>query len=193
MSDKAPPPSKRLRLRRFTLEDVDLLTELDSDPEVMRFINGGMPTPREEYERVILPRVIATYETGPYRGTFAAEEVGTDGVARFVGWFHMKDAYHWPGEVELGYRLRRAAWGRGLATEGAVELIRHALEDLGEPVVVAATTLANVGSQAVMRKAGMVFEREFVENRWQGEDKRSVKYVARRGDWRAPREGTTRA
>ena len=60
-------------------------------------------------------------------------------------------------------------------------MIRHTLEVQGEPLVIAATTIANLGSQRVMQKAGMVFDREFIENRWQGEDKRSVKYVGRRG------------
>ena len=47
--------TERLILRRFTPDDVDLLVELDSDPDVMRYINGGRPTPREEIETDILP------------------------------------------------------------------------------------------------------------------------------------------
>lgn len=182
---EAPPATGRLRFRRFTRADIDLLVDLDSDPEVMRWLTGGKPSTREYYEQA-MPRILATYETGPSRGTFAAEEMGGDGWGRFVGWFHLKDAYHWPGELELGYRLRRSAWGRGLATEGSVGLIRHALEDLGEPVVVAGTMRGNAGSQRVMGKAGMVFEREFVEDRWEGEDKRAVKYAARAGEWCEP-------
>ena len=47
--------TERLILRRFTPDDVDLLVELDSDPDVMRYINGGRPTPQEEIETDILP------------------------------------------------------------------------------------------------------------------------------------------
>src|SRR5437773_389107 len=43
--------TERLRLRPFTPDDVENLVELDSDPQVMRYINGGRPTPREEIER----------------------------------------------------------------------------------------------------------------------------------------------
>lgn len=186
MTAAAPPPTPRLRFRRFTMADVDLITDLDSDPQVMRWINGGTPTPRQDYLNSILPRVIRTYETGPSRGTFAAEELQPDGSHAFVGWFHLKDAYHWPGELELGYRLVRAAWGRGLATEGSIGLIRHALQDLREPVVIAAAKVENVGSWRVMEKAGMVRDQEFIETRWIGEDNRGVKYVARAGRWHAP-------
>jgi len=42
--------TERLELRRFTDDDVENLVELDSDPEVMRFINGGRPTARDEIE-----------------------------------------------------------------------------------------------------------------------------------------------
>ena len=58
--------SARLRLRRFTAADLDRLVELDSDPEVMRWISYGAPTPRERYEREILPRWFAQYDNwGP--------------------------------------------------------------------------------------------------------------------------------
>ena len=45
--------TKRLILRRFTPDDVDLVTALDADPAVMRYINGGRPTPREDRKSVV--------------------------------------------------------------------------------------------------------------------------------------------
>lgn len=48
------PETDRLILRRFTVDDVDNLVELDADPEVTHFINGGNPTPREVVEPEIL-------------------------------------------------------------------------------------------------------------------------------------------
>jgi RimJ/RimL family protein N-acetyltransferase len=47
--------TNRLTLRRFTEADVDNLFELNSDPEVMRYITGGKPTPREEIRDDIIP------------------------------------------------------------------------------------------------------------------------------------------
>jgi len=53
--------TERLVLRRFTEDDVDNLVELDSDPDVMHFINGGRPTPRHEIENDLLPKFIDYY------------------------------------------------------------------------------------------------------------------------------------
>lgn len=52
----------RLTLRRFTSDDVENLVELDRDPDVMRFINGGRPTPRDEIEKDVLPAFLDYYE-----------------------------------------------------------------------------------------------------------------------------------
>src|SRR6266511_1393505 len=52
----------RLVLRRFTDDDVDNLVDLDSDPDVMHFINGGRPTPREEIQDDVLPAFLEYYE-----------------------------------------------------------------------------------------------------------------------------------
>ena len=77
--------TEQLTLRRFTADDVDNLVELDSDPEVMRYINGGRPTPREEIERDVLPAYLAYYERDDGYGFWAAVEK-TSG--NFIGWFH---------------------------------------------------------------------------------------------------------
>jgi RimJ/RimL family protein N-acetyltransferase len=95
--------TERLLLRRFTEEDVDNLVELDSDPEVMRFINGGRPTPREEVENEILPRLLAYCRV--------MEKAGL----RYVRTFHLE----WPDEIEataegdVEYSLTRSEWDDG--------------------------------------------------------------------------------
>ncbi len=58
--------TERLVLRRFTEADVDNLFDLDNDPEVMRFLTGGKPTPREVILNETLPRLLHYYE--PYEG-----------------------------------------------------------------------------------------------------------------------------
>jgi ribosomal-protein-alanine N-acetyltransferase len=63
-------------------------------------------------------------------------------------------------EVELGYGLHTQYWGRGLATEIAQELLRHGREALRLPTLVAITRPANVGSQRVLIKTGLVYERD---------------------------------
>ncbi len=64
----------RLSLRRFTAADVDRLVDLDGDPEVMRYLNGGTPTPRDVIEREILPRFLAVDRRHPGLGFWAAFE-----------------------------------------------------------------------------------------------------------------------
>jgi RimJ/RimL family protein N-acetyltransferase len=67
----------RLRLRQFTAADLGCLVELDSDPEVMRYITYGEPTPREEYLEEILPRWLRIYRETPLLGYWAAEDRGS--------------------------------------------------------------------------------------------------------------------
>jgi RimJ/RimL family protein N-acetyltransferase len=106
----------RLRLRQFTLDDTDRLVELDSDPAVMRYITFGVPTPREAYVDDILPYWLEVYRRTPLLGYWAAEDRAS---GEFHGWFHLRPDRIDAGEQELGYRLRRASWGRGLASECA--------------------------------------------------------------------------
>jgi RimJ/RimL family protein N-acetyltransferase len=70
--------TERLRLRRFTRDDADLLTRLDADPEVMRHITYGVPTPRSAYTDIYLPRWLEIYAARPDLGYFAAELRATD-------------------------------------------------------------------------------------------------------------------
>ena len=101
----------RLRLRRFTAADVDLLVALDADPQVMRYITYGKPTPREAYVATYLPRWLAIYTAQPGFGYFAAERRDT---GAFLGWFHLRDDRLEPEYVELGYRFRQVGLGPGL-------------------------------------------------------------------------------
>jgi len=181
--------TERLLLRRFTGDDVDDLVELDGDPEVMRFINGGRPTPREVIEDDVLPAFLRFYERDTGHGFWAVVERST---GRFVGWFHLRPADGAPpGEVELGYRLRRSAWGKGYATEGSRALIDKAFAELGVQRVVASTMVVNVASRRVMEKAGLRFVRVFHQP-WpdyiEGEEEGDVEYALLRSEWAQSRQ-----
>ena len=178
--------TERLKLRRFTADDVDDLVELDSDPDVMRFINGGRPTPREEIENDVLPAFLAYYERDEGYGFWAAVEKS---AGRFVGWFHLRPGEDSPpGEVELGYRLRTPAWGKGYATEGSRALIDKGFAELGVERVFATTMTVNVASRRVMEKAGLKFVRTFHQP-WpdyiEGQEQGDVEYALLRSEWRA--------
>jgi hypothetical protein len=62
----------RLRLRRLTAADLDALHALDSDPAVMRYINGGLPVSREVFAATLLPVLLATGDTPPGYATESA-------------------------------------------------------------------------------------------------------------------------
>ena len=149
----------RLVLRQFTMADADNLVNLDADPDVMRFVTGGIPTSREEIQDEFLPAFLGYYQRYQGYGFWAAIEKAT---GEFLGWFHFRprvDAA--PGEVELGYRLRKSAWGKGYATEGSRALIRKGFTEYGVQRVVAEAMAVNQASRRVMEKAGLTLVRTF--------------------------------
>ena len=97
--------TERLLLRHFTSADAELLVELDSDPRVMRYITGGIPTPRADIEGDFLPAFLDYYQRSPGYGFWAALEKTT---GEFLGWFHFR-----PGPDDP--RISRN-WATGCAT-----------------------------------------------------------------------------
>lgn len=151
----------RLVLRQFTMADADNLVNLDVDPDVMRFVTGGIPTSREEILEEFLPAFLGYYQRYEGYGFWAAIEKAT---GEFLGWFHFRPRPGAaPGEVELGYRLRKSAWGKGYATEGSRALIRKGFTEYGVQRVVAAAMAVNQASRRVMEKAGLTLVRTFHE------------------------------
>lgn len=184
----------RLTLRRFTPDDVDHLAALDSDPEVMRYLNGGIATPRDVIARDILPGFIASYTPGDPYGVWALIE--REGGA-FFGWASLRPDRERAGEATVGYRLRRAAWGQGYATEAARALVAAAFHDDHSLQRVTATTYQdNAASRRVMEKLGMRLARvyrytaaDFAADSathltegalWDGDD---VEYAITRAEW----------
>jgi RimJ/RimL family protein N-acetyltransferase len=162
----------RLTLRPIATSDVDLLVALDSDPEVMRFISGGKPTSRAEAER-ILQRSLGHRWLGFERET-----------GDFVGWFGIRPST--ASSRELGYRLRREAWGKGLATEGARAVIAVAFTQPGVDRVRAETMAVNIASRAVMERCGLRFVRAF-HLEWDepiaGTEHGEVEYEITKSEW----------
>jgi RimJ/RimL family protein N-acetyltransferase len=176
--------TERLVLRRFTPDDVDMLAELDSDPEVMHYVTGGVTTSHAAIVDDFLPAFLSYYERFEGFGFWAACERAT---GEFVGWFHLRPAPDDPpDEVELGYRLRRATWGRGYATEGSRALIAKAFTDLGVRRVHAETMAVHQASRAVMERAGLRYVRTFHQP-WPypipGDELGDVEYALTRDEW----------
>ena len=148
----------RLVLREFTADDVDNLIELDADPEVVLW-TPDESTSRDEVERDVLPHFLRYYTDTPGFGFWAVEEKAT---GEFIGWFHLRPAQgHGPDEPEIGYRLRRSAWGKGYATEGSRALIDKAFSEHPVRRVIAETSAIHTASRRVMEKSGLRLVREF--------------------------------
>ena len=174
----------RLALRQFTEDDVDNLFDLNSDPEVMRYLTGGRPTPRAEIRDQIIPFHLAVYDRLDRLGTWAAESGAT---GEFLGWFHFRPG---PGpditNIDLGYRLRSSAWNQGYATEGSRALINMGFADLGVKRVFGHTMTVNTASRRVMEKCGLTLVRttsyegaDVIEGAEHGE----VEYALTKSEW----------
>ncbi len=172
--------TERLILRQFTEDDADNLFALDSDPEVMRYIGPYRLADREAYRQRIRTSYFGYYATYQGFGFWAAMEKAS---GEFIGWFTLRPAldYRFAAEagfgaddVELGYRLRKSAWGKGYATEGARALVQKAFADSGVTCVVSSALVGNVASTRVMEKAGLKRAGTFAIS---GFDQPAVKYA----------------
>lgn len=179
--------TERLTLRRLAMSDLDAVVELDSDPEVMSYISGGAPTPRDELAAK-LQRWVAD-PAGFGRMAAIARHSG-----RFVGWFGLRPTASdrivglAPGDLELGYRLRRAEWGKGYATEGSLALIRKAFAELPVARIIATTMTVNLRSRRVMEKAGLSHVSTFHldwDDPIEGTEQGDVLYAVTRAQWSA--------
>ena len=174
----------RLTLRRFTVADEDNLVSLNSDPEVMRYITGGQPTSREQIRDEIIPFHLATYEKHPGFGTWAADDTST---GQFLGWIHLRPRRS-DGVIDLGYRMRRGAWGSGYATEGSRALIDKGFTGHGIDRVSATTMTVNLASRRVMEKCGLTHLRTYFDDEQpaiDGADQGHVEYQLTRAEWEA--------
>jgi RimJ/RimL family protein N-acetyltransferase len=176
--------TERLTLRRFAASDLDNLVALDGDPEVMQFITGGRTTSREELETDFLPAFLSYYDRFDGYGFWAAIEKSS---GEFLGWFHFRPAPDAPeDEPELGYRLRKTAWGKGYATEGSRALIHKGFTEFGVRRVTAYTMSVNKASRNVMEKSGLSFVRTFYQD-WpdviEGAEHGDVEYALTRAEW----------
>lgn len=175
-----PLLTKRLRLRPLTGGDLDDLVELDSDPAVMRYLTG-QPTDRHRMIAEVLPRMLRNCRDG--LGYWTAS---TRGNGQFIGWFALTPAG--PKAAELGYRLRRSAWGFGYATEGSLALLDRGFADLGLHRVQAGTMAVNLRSRRVMERVGLSYLRTVFLD-WTdplpGTEQGEVEYAMHRADWQA--------
>ncbi|WOT06799.1 GNAT family N-acetyltransferase [Shewanella youngdeokensis] len=157
----------RLNISIMSLEDEELLFDLDQNPEVMRYINGGKITSRTDITDIYIPR-LASYLTpskgwGLWKVVQKANLENIDERQHFLGWilirpmgfFSEKPDYT---NLEIGWRFKQSAWGQGIATESAravIELLVKHQADIERFSAIADEN--NIASINIMKKLGMSF------------------------------------
>ena len=160
--------TSRLTLRIWRETDRDVFAALNADPEVMWDLGG--PFTRADSDAK-LDRYRATFDRHGFSRLAIEERQG--GFVGYAGIMPGPPNHPLGPHVEIGWRLARAVWGKGYATEAAGAVLRDAFERLGLAEIVSYTAADNVRSQAVMERLGM-----------QRDPLRDFSTPGRRGTWR---------
>jgi RimJ/RimL family protein N-acetyltransferase len=155
-----PPAERRTRrllLRGWRDEDLDPLAAMDADPRVMRFIGDGSTRTREQTAGLI-PRLRRQWRDRGF-GLFAVEDRESGELAGWVGLTVPDFLPEILPAVEIGWRLRPAYWGRGLATEAAREVMAFGFTQARLDRIVSICHVDHHASARVMTKLGMRPER----------------------------------
>jgi RimJ/RimL family protein N-acetyltransferase len=152
--------TKRLILREILPTDVDGLFELDSDPEVHKYI-GNKPIKDKNQIIDIINFIRQQYKDNGI-GRWAIIDKKTN---KFIGWTGIKLVTELTNNhqnyYELGYRLIKRYWGQGIATETAVASLEFAFDKLKTDEVYAIADCKNDGSNKILQKVGLQFIEPF--------------------------------
>jgi ribosomal-protein-alanine N-acetyltransferase len=143
--------TERLLLRRWREADRLPFQRLNADPRVMEFMPGLLAP---EDSDGLIDRIETHFERYGF-GPFAAELLEDGAFLGYIGLFVPAFQAHFTPAVEIAWRLDAGYWGRGLATEGARAVARHAFAELGLASLVSFTVPENLRSRRVMEKLGM--------------------------------------
>ncbi|MCJ2187539.1 GNAT family N-acetyltransferase [Novosphingobium beihaiensis] len=160
MADPAEPfrlETDRLVLREWAPGDIDRFAQVTNTPSVMRWLGGVMDADKVG----ALESRVMGFQAG-YGHTFWIVERKADGgnlAGEMLGFCGLKkidapDA-SFPGEFEIGWRLREDAWGQGYAKEAALASLDAGFGRFGAPVIYAITVIENTASWGLMQRLGM--------------------------------------
>lgn len=144
--------TERLVLRRWTAADRAPLSELNADPEVMRYFPATLSAAQTDHFIDVADARLA-------HDGFGLWAVETDGA--FIGYAGLaRPSFHaaFTPTVDISWRLARHAWGFGYATEAARAVLDDGFSRIGLSEVVAYTTHTNQRSRAVMQRLGMTHD-----------------------------------
>ncbi len=148
-----PLETDRLILRMWNKNDINSYAEICADAETMKYI-GGKPLDRIETWRSVA-WFIGHWHLKSY-GLWAVEEKESKTLLGRIGFINPEG---WPG-FELGWMIRRDAWGKGYATEGAKKCLEYAFTELNKDRVISLVHSENIASQRVAERIGEELEGE---------------------------------
>jgi RimJ/RimL family protein N-acetyltransferase len=140
--------TERFVLREHTVADAQAMYELNLDPEVVRYI-GDKPFESVEAMRQFIERYEDYKKYGMGRWAIFSKQDGS-----YMGWCGLKHLRE-SGQVDLGYRLPKRNWGKGIATETGRASLHHGFTTLGLERIVAHAAVENAASIHVLKKLGM--------------------------------------
>ena len=143
--------TSRLLLRPWKDEDLPQIIAVNSDPDVMEFVD---PTLTPEQSEAMISRARQSWNENGF-GLFAVEAPGVADLIGFVGLAIPRFESHFTPAVEIGWRLLSPYWGHGYATEGANAVKEFAFKNLCLEEIVSFTSAQNLRSRNVMEKIGL--------------------------------------
>jgi RimJ/RimL family protein N-acetyltransferase len=146
--------TERLILRRWQVTDLAPFARINSDPDVVQFL-GSAPL-SETDTRALMDRIEEHWKKWGY-GLWALDLSKDARMIGFIGLTHHK---WYPDDVEIGWRLDPAYWGRGLATEGATAALDHGFTILRIDRVISVIHRDNLASRRVAEKIGLTLWKE---------------------------------
>jgi len=145
--------TQRLILRDWQPSDIAPFAQMNADAQVMEYFPATLSWQESE---ALLERIKKHHQTYGF-GLWATEERATGAFIGFIGLSVPTFQAHFTPTVEVGWRLARAFWGKGYATEGARKAIDYGFEVIGLTEIVSFTAQLNLRSIAVMKRLGMSY------------------------------------
>ncbi len=149
--------SARLGFRNWENEDIEIMAELNADAEVMEFFPA---TQSREQTALFIERMQTEFAEKGFC-YFAVDTLDNQKLIGFIGIHEQTFEADFTPCIDIGWRLRRSAWHKGYATEGAKRVLEYAFHDLQLEKIYSLTPVINLPSENVMKKIGMTRLRTF--------------------------------
>lgn len=171
--------TKRIILREILPTDIEGMYELDSDPDVHKYLGSKPVTNKQQTIEII--NIIRQQYLDNGIGRWAIIDKKTND---FIGWTGLKFVtdltnYH-KNYHDLGYRLIKKYWGQGIATEAAIASLDYAFDHLNIEKVYAMADCENDGSNKILKNVGLRFIEKFdldgIECNWYKIEREEYEY-----------------